>query len=311
MRATLLLLASLVAVPASADDRPSSLARQSPSFQVVQPDVGQARQISQAPAATSGDSQDVQPSSETLSDDEILNRINQLEAELIRLRNAARLSRDGKKIALPKNGLYVQGDVGLQQREFAGANGITNLIFNPGFYGGVGLGYRYDRNFRFSFEFDSMNNSVDKIRPGIPLPVVDPVLGVVGANGPQFKANGNVRLDMYTFNVYYDLNGFGFERRFRPYIGAGVGLMTSTISGLQPSFFPAIGVNRELNGVNTQPTLNVQAGISYLYGKQTEFFLGAQYIYTSTFLFQNTDFGTLMPNGARNWVLKTGARYTF
>jgi opacity protein-like surface antigen len=156
-----------------------------------------------------------------------------------------------------------------------------------------------------------MNNSVDKIRPGIPLPVIDPVLGPVGANGAQFNANGNVRLDMYTLNVYYDLNGFGYERRFRPYIGAGVGLMTSTISGLQPSFFPAIGVDRALNASNTQPTFNFQAGISYLAAKQTEFYLGAQYIYTSTFLFQNTDFGTLMPNGARNWVIKTGARYTF
>lgn len=315
MRAALVAMSSLLALPAQAqslqpfDRTPLSVggptaaspvpSESAPASPIVQLDP--APKAAEAPAESEA----------SISDEEILNRINQLEAELIRLRNAARLSRDGKKIALPKNGLYVQGDIGLQQREFAGENGITNLIFNPGFYGGVGLGYRYDRNFRFSFEFDTMNNSVDKIRPGIPLPVVDPVLGLVGANGAQFNANGNVRLDTYTFNVYYDLNGFGHERRFRPYVGAGVGLMTSTISGLQPSFYPAIGVDRELNATNTQPTFTVQAGLSYLYGKRTEFFLGAQYIYTSTFLFQNTDFGTLMPNGARNWVLKTGARYTF
>lgn len=307
MKSKLLLFGFMLSLPAQAGDLPV----QATSFSGESPyphSSSKPLSVSQAPTNTTA-SQPEQGT--TMSESELINRINQLEAELIKLRNAVGISRTGKIIALPKVGVYVQGDVGLQQREFAGEDGITNLIFNPGFYGGVGLGYRYDRNFRFSFEYDTMNNSVSKIRPGIPLPVIDPVLGPVGVDGAQFSANGNVRLDSYTFNVYYDLNGFGHERRFRPYIGAGVGLMTSTISGLQPSFFPFIGVDREVNASNTQPTFNFQAGISYLLGKQTEFYLGAQYLYTSTFIFQNTDFGTLMPNGARNWVLKTGARYTF
>jgi opacity protein-like surface antigen len=234
-----------------------------------------------------------------------------LEAELIMLKRSLGMDRQNKKILLPKQGIYVQADIGLQQREFAGENGITNLMFDPGLYGGVGIGYRYDRNFRFGFEYSQMNNAVSKIRPGIPIPVVDPVVGPVGTNGEQFPANGTVRLDSYTLNAYYDLNGFGYEKRFRPYLGAGVGLMTSKISNLQPAFFPSIGVKRALNGENTQPTFNVQAGIAYLFNRNTEFYLGGQYSYTSTFLFQNTDFGTLMPNGARNWTLKTGVRYTF
>ena len=246
-----------------------------------------------------------------LSKEVIQQKIDQLETELIMLKKALGLDRNGTKIALPKNGIYVQGDIGLQQREFAGENGITNLMFDPGLYGGVGLGYRYNRNFRFAFEYNQMNNQVSKIRPGIPEPVVDPILGPVGTNGTQFPANGSVKLDSYLLNVYYDLNGFGHEKRFRPYVGAGVGLMTSTISGLQPATFPLIGVNRSLNASNTQPTINFQAGIAYLASRNTEFYLGGQYTYTSTFLFENTEFGTLMPNGARNWILKTGARYTF
>lgn len=240
-----------------------------------------------------------------------LKKIIELEAELIMLKRSLGIDRNNKKILLPKTGLYIQGDIGIQQREFAGENGITNLIFDPGLYGGVGLGYRYDRNFRFSFEYSQMQNSVSKIRPGIPIPVIDPIIGPVGADGAQFPANGSVKLDSYTLNAYYDLNGFGNEKRFRPYIGAGVGLMTSKISNLQPAFFPSIGVNRALNGQDTQPTFNVQAGFSYLFNKNTEFYFGGQYAYTSTFLFENTDFGTLMPNGARNWTLKTGMRYTF
>jgi len=238
-------------------------------------------------------------------------RIMRLEAELIMLKRSLGMDRQNRKIVLPKQGVYVQADIGLQQREFAGENGVTNLMFDPGLYGGVGVGYRYDRNFRFGFEYSQMNNAVSKIRPGIPIPVVDPILGPVGTNGAQFPANGTVKLDSYTLNAYYDLNGFGFEKRFRPYLGAGVGLMTSTISNLQPAFFPSIGVNRALNGENTQPTFNFQAGLAYLFKQNTEFYLGGQYSYTSTFLFENTDFGTLMPNGARNWTLKTGMRYTF
>lgn len=238
-------------------------------------------------------------------------RIMRLEAELIMLKRSLGMDRQNRKIVLPKQGVYVQADIGLQQREFAGENGVTNLMFDPGLYGGVGVGYRYDRNFRFGFEYSQMNNAVSKIRPGIPIPVVDPILGPVGTNGAQFPANGTVKLDSYTLNAYYDLNGFGFEKRFRPYLGAGVGLMTSTISNLQPAFFPSIGVNRALNGENTQPTFNFQAGLAYLFKRNTEFYLGGQYSYTSTFLFENTDFGTLMPNGARNWTLKTGMRYTF
>ena len=246
-----------------------------------------------------------------LTTEQAQEKIMRLEAELIMLKRSLGMDRQNKKILLPKQGIYVQADIGLQQREFAGENGITNLIFDPGLYGGVGIGYRYDRNFRFGFEYSQMNNAVSKIRPGIPIPVVDPVLGPIGNNGEQFPANGTVRLDSYTLNAYYDLNGFGYEKRFRPYLGAGVGLMTSKISNLQPAFFPSVGVDRTLNAENTQPTFNVQAGISYLFSRNAEFYLGGQYSYTSTFLFQNTDFGTLMPNGARNWTLKTGMRYTF
>ena len=258
-----------------------------------------------------GNSSDASNPEAELTTEQAQEKIMRLEAELIMLKRSLGMDRQNKKILLPKQGIYVQADIGLQQREFSGENGITNLMFDPGLYGGVAIGYRYDRNFRFSFEYSQMNNAVSKIRPGIPIPVVDPVLGPVGANGEQFPANGTARLDSYTLNAYYDLNGFGYEKRFRPYLGAGVGLMTSKLSNLQPAFFPSVGSDRTLNAENTQPTFNVQAGISYLFSRNAEFYLGGQYSYTSTFLFQNTAFGTLMPNGARNWTLKTGMRYTF
>jgi hypothetical protein len=110
-----------------------------------------------------------------------------------------------------------------------------------------------------------MNNAVTKIRPSVPIPVVDPVLGQVGQDGAQFPANGSIILDSYTLNAYYDLNGYGDEKRFRPYLGAGVSLMTSKMSNVQPAFFPSIGVNRALNRENTQPAFNFQAGLAYFF----------------------------------------------
>lgn len=212
---------------------------------------------------------------------------------------------------VPKKGVYVQADIGFSSREFAGENGITNLTFDPALFGSVALGYRYDNNFRFSFEYSSTTNAVDKIRPGVPIPVEDSVIGPVGANGAQFDANGDVRLDTYTLNAYYDLPGFGPDKRFRPYLGAGIGFMRSKISGLQPAFFPSVGTDRTLDASDTQPVITFEAGLSYLISERAEVYMGGEYMYTSTFLFEDTSFGTLMPNGARSWVLKTGGRFTF
>ncbi|WP_143593660.1 outer membrane protein [Synechococcus sp. 1G10] len=257
------------------------------------------------PAETTGET------TPSLTQQQILQRIDILELELKMLRQAAGGGQAAPVVLLPKKGIYVQGDLGIQSRAFAGENGIVNLTFKPGFYGSLGLGYRYDRNFRFSFEYSSLDNRVDKIRPGIPIPVIDPVVGPVGADGAQFPSNGNVQLQSYVLNAYYDLNGFGYQKRFRPYLGVGVGLQTTTLRGVTPAFFPAIGSNSAANVSDTQPVINFQAGISYLANKQTEFYLGGKFSYAHVFLLENTDFGTLMPNGSRNWILSTGIRYTF
>ena len=251
------------------------------------------------------------PQATPMSQQQIIQKINELEIQLMILKRAAGADLNGQKIVLPKKGIYVQGEIGAASRDPAYENQTTMTTFDPGLYGGVALGYRYDRNFRFSFNYSAIDNAANKISPGIPIPVVDPIIGPVGVDGAQFPAAGNIRLDSYTLNVYYDLNGFGYERRFRPYIGAGVGLQTSTISGLQPAFFPSIGVNRSANASSTSPVLKVEAGLSYLFNPKTEFYIGGEYSYVTDYLFENTAFGTLVPNGSRNWIIKTGARYTF
>lgn len=49
-----------------------------------------------------------------MSNEELVDKINTLEIELIKLKKAAGMYGKGKKIALPKNGVYVQADIGIQ-----------------------------------------------------------------------------------------------------------------------------------------------------------------------------------------------------
>ena len=100
-------------------------------------------------------------------------------------------------------------------------------------------------------------------------------------------------LQSYTLNAYYDLNGFGHERRFRPYVGAGVGLQTSTLKGVRPSAFPFFGAGAEANKASTDPVITLEAGLSYLATDQAEFFIGGEYSFVDIFLLENTDFGNL------------------
>jgi opacity protein-like surface antigen len=211
----------------------------------------------------------------------------------------------------PKVGFFAQGEVGYQSREYAGENGITNLTFDDDWYWGLGIGWRYNKNFRFSVEYSQMTNDVDQIRPGVPIPVEDPILGVIGVDGAQFPAVGDVTLTSWTVNVYYDVDGFGDQNRFRPYVGFGVGMQESEISGLAPAFFSDIGVDRRLNASDTSPVLTFEGGLTYMLSPQTEFYGGLKYSYVSSFLFEDTAFGTLMPNGSRSWIFKGGLRYTF
>ena len=256
----------------------------------------------------------IEDSESEITPEQIADRIKELEIELIKLKKAAGVYGKGKKIALPKHGIYVQADIGIQQREWSGENGNTQLFFNEGLYGGLAVGYRYDRNFRFAFEYSEMNNDVSDMRAGNGGQLFrDPKnTDVILQDGSsKVSGNGDVKLQSYTLNAYYDLNGFGHERRFRPYLGAGIGLQTSTLKGVTPSFFPFAGLGAEANGASTDPVMTLEAGISYLATDQAEFFLGGKYSFVDGFLLENTDFGNLQPQGSRNWILKTGVRYTF
>ena len=210
----------------------------------------------------------------------------------------------------PKNGFYVQGDLGGQYRDLAAENGYIATAFKGGFYGNVGVGYRYSKNFRFSAEYANLSSDVNTVA-GCYLPP-SPTGGGCGAtpiDGKFFPGQGTVVLNQYTLNAYYDLDGFGPRKRFRPYVGMGVGTQKSTIINLSNSVAAPIGLFA--NGNAWAPLITFSGGLSYLLNSNSEVFVGGKYALGSELLFDDTAFGNLLPQGSRSWIINGGFRYTF
>lgn len=208
---------------------------------------------------------------------------------------------------IPKDGFYIQGDIGGQHRNSAGENGYTVTYFQPGFYSNIGVGYRYKSNFRFSAEYAYLPSKVSKVSACYSTPPY--ACGYTKNDGVPFPGNGTIYLNQYTLNAYYDLDGFGYKKRFRPYVGLGVGTEKSTISGLTNT--QAVPYGLYANGSAWSPLVTFMGGLSYVVSKNAELFVGGKYALGSELLFRNTDFGDLLPQSSRNWIMSGGFRYTF
>ena len=70
---------------------------------------------------------------------ELRERIEKLEAAA----STSEAEKESEQNLAPKNGLYVQADIGGQFRDFAGEDGDTVTYFKRGFYGSASIGYRF------------------------------------------------------------------------------------------------------------------------------------------------------------------------
>lgn len=108
-----------------------------------------------------------------------------------------------------ESGWYVSGTVGAQgieQQDNVGPNRSTKIDFDPDFGTAFGLGYRLGRR-RYEMAFDYRTNSVKELTfNGIPRPT----------------ARGSSKTYAGMFNFYIDF--LPNQKRFRPYIGAGIGV---------------------------------------------------------------------------------------
>lgn len=262
---------------------------------------------------------------------QLIQENQQLKQRLERLESMMGVKASAPAPMLPKDGFFLQGDIGYQQRMVAGEDGYTLTFFNPGFVGSVGVGYRYNKNWRFSAEYANLSSSARRLAgpnnaTGNTVSVaagstVDPTTGACTA-GPCTVANintnnnyfdttavqGGIVLNQYTLNAYYDLPGFGDKGRIRPYLGFGVGSQKSSIVGLGQQGAPSQFI---VYSSTWAPLITFDAGLNYQISSSAEAYLGAKYALGSELWFQNTPFGNLLPQSSRNWIIKTGIRYTF
>lgn len=278
---------------------------------VLAPSQSKAEGVTAAPSIAS----DVPATSGTLiaqssTVDQLIQENRDLKLRLERLEKLSGVNPKVPEALLPKNGFYIQGDLGYQYRDVAGENGNTWTAFYGGFYGSAGLGYRLNKNFRFAAEYANLSSKASRVAT-----LANPNDVTTGYSAPGL---GAITLNQYTFNAYYDVDGFGPKKRYRPYIGLGVGTNTSSIIQLSNTvaaplnFCGPTGTSPCIaNGVTSAPVVTFEAGINYVVSKNMEIYAGGKYALGSELLFNNTAFGNLLPQSSRNWILKTGLRYTF
>lgn len=228
---------------------------------------------------------------------ELRERIEKLEAAA----STSDAEKESEQNLAPKNGLYVQADIGGQFRDFAGEDGDTVTYFKRGFYGSAGIGYRFSENFRMSAEYANQSSDVDKVSADYGFETT--------LNGRPLPGMGAITLNQYTLNAYYDVPGFGYRKRIRPYAGVGVGVQKSSIMGLSNDF--ASTADLYAWGETWVPLLTLQAGASYVVNENTEIYAGGKYSQGAEMLFRGTDFGNILPQSSKNWSVSGGVRYTF
>jgi opacity protein-like surface antigen len=175
----------------------------------------------------------------------------------------------------------------------------TFLIFDDGFTLNAALGHQFDL-FRMDFEYSLFNNQVETAGAGIP-----------GVGNFVGDAVGNVSVKAFTLNGYYDFDYF--RSCFRPYVGAGMGVMQSEINSLFPSFFPGLGA--ATGGVNTTSNFKLcyqfRVGIGYTLSHRTELFSGYRFFDAGPLTFAGEPFGVFQPDGATFHGLEMGFRVKF
>lgn len=240
---------------------------------------------------------------------ELRQRIQRLEG-LLNVSAPAPGKAEAAAPVIAKPGLYIEGSLGGQYRDLAGENGYTVTSFQPGFYGSAGLGYRYNKNVRFSAEYANLSSNVNTVAACyLPSSPTGGGCGATPLDGVFFPGQGAIVLNQYTLNAYYDLDGFGPRQRFRPYVGLGVGTQKSSIINLSNSIAAPFGLLAY--GTAWAPLVTFSGGLSYAVSNRSEVFVGGKYALGSELLFDNTAFGDLLPQSARNWIINGGFRYTF
>jgi outer membrane protein W len=126
---------------------------------------------------------------------------------------------------------YIALSIGSQSREDAKDISGPATKFKTGYVASFAVGRYVGKIVRVEAEANTFNNANDK-------EFVPAAVGTALATGD--KASGNITLQTYMFNVYGDIP-IKKSPRFKPYVGAGLGLFQSQVHGLTSTLLSTAG----------------------------------------------------------------------
>ncbi|MEM8502344.1 MAG: P44/Msp2 family outer membrane protein [Cyanobacteria bacterium P01_D01_bin.1] len=188
--------------------------------------------------------------------------------------------------------------VPIQRRGFA-EDSIGRATFDNGGGGGGAIGYRLG-DFRFDAELSYFTNPFNELF------FFNPGTTEVAPNQPEESPGAFVDGRAVMFNVYYDIP---LSKRFRPYVGAGVGFYNGRINDLSPPGFGGFVAN------SSSPNLaayQLRAGLNYSPNSRFDLFTGYRFFRGERFEYpiENSDL-LLRPNGLKSSSLEAGVRVVF
>ncbi|MBX9908385.1 MAG: outer membrane beta-barrel protein [Beijerinckiaceae bacterium] len=230
------------------------------------------------------------------------------------------------------SGWYLRGDVGVSavtvgkydQREARQANAtfFGKEERSSAFFGGAGVGYRFNNWFRVDGTFEYRGGSTVGVSDSIDF---TNSFGRPGRLTNTYK--GNLTSMVALFNAYVDL---GTWNCLTPYIGAGIGYASNTISGLTDQGINYPDPTGAFSSV-IQPTLGtaskgdksgvawaLMAGVGYEVNKNLTLEVGYRYLNLGDAqsgpirnAFRNETYGPLKAKEIDSHDIKIGMRWNF
>lgn len=228
------------------------------------------------------------------------------------------------------SGIYLRGDIGVSYQQIdkyenadtRAANGsfISQTDQTTAFFGGVGIGYRFNNWFRVDGTFEYRGGG--SIGANDRIDYTNPYTGNPGILTNTYK--GNLSSMVALFNAYVDL---GTWNCLTPYIGAGIGVAQNRITGLTdqganwvdttgPLIQPTLGTAG--NGTKTGVAWALMAGVGYEVNKNLTLEVGYRYLNLGDAqsgpirnAFLNESYAPLKVKSIDSHDIKIGMRWNF
>lgn len=198
-------------------------------------------------------------------------------------------------------GWYLRGDIGVGINSIGRFNALTGGVVQPvapatwelrdksisdSFFAGLGIGYSFNSWLRADVTAEYRAGATLR---GMDYATFTPTPPLVGATGPSQLTNtysGDVKSLVGLVNLYADLGTFCAFGCLTPFVGAGVGVAATTVSGFRDQgagFTPGVGPFIPLGAYASQTSRTnfawaLMAGLGYKVNERISMELGYRYL---------------------------------